>query len=207
MVKKQPSIRIIAGNVKGLQLDIPPQTITRPTMDRVRENVFNILQSNLGKWGGPAAPQSVIDGFCGSGAYGIESYSRWRSKVLFIEKDGIAFSILKKNTARATRAFPHEKNFLNCKQLDFLQLNEQNDYFHADLIFLDPPYDFTNHTQLLNLLATEKWSHKDTVWILETAKTTQLALPETFTILAQKTYGKALITILQKIHTDHNNRT
>src|ERR687888_348600 len=71
-------MRVIAGSRKGHRIDAPPGRATRPTSDRVRENVFNLVQ-------GWVEDASVLDLFAGSGAMGIEALSRGASRAVFVE--------------------------------------------------------------------------------------------------------------------------
>ena len=118
-------MRIIAGTHRGKKLVEYYTPTTRPTTDRVKENVFNLL-SNYVDFNG----LRVLDLFAGTGAYGIECLSRGAAFVHFNDLDAAALNVVKKNIGQTWH---------NCRltQKDYLSVLNQ-DY---DLIFLDPPYD------------------------------------------------------------------
>jgi 16S rRNA (guanine966-N2)-methyltransferase len=85
-------VRIVAGSLGGRVLRAPPGAATRPTSEKVREAVFNIL-------GDPGPDAAVLDVFAGSGALGLEAWSRGASRVVFVEKSRPALTILRRNLA------------------------------------------------------------------------------------------------------------
>ncbi len=89
-------MRIISGKYKGKKILFPNKLITRPLRDRVKENIFNILQHS-NKIQFEFKNSTVLDLFSGSGSFGLECLSREVEKVFFFEKNPEAFSILKKN--------------------------------------------------------------------------------------------------------------
>lgn len=118
-------MRIIAGTHRGKKLVEYFNPQTRPTTDRVKENVFNLLQNHLDLHG-----VRVLDLFAGTGAYGIECLSRGAGFVHFNDHDAQAVQVIKKNLGHIWQ---------NCQvtQKDYLEVLARADY---DLIFLDPPY-------------------------------------------------------------------
>lgn len=118
-------MRIIAGTHRGKKLVEYFTPTTRPTTDRVKENVFNLL-SNYVNFNG----LNVLDLFAGTGAYGIECLSRGAKFVHFNDLDAAAINIIKKNIGQSWHNF-------RLTQKDYVAvLNGQ-----FDLVFLDPPYD------------------------------------------------------------------
>lgn len=122
-------MRVISGTAKGTVLYSLEGKETRPTLDRVKEAIFNILQGEI-----PDA--EILDLFAGSGALGIEALSRGAKKAVLCDKSKSAINIITKNL---------EKTHLN-KQAILLQedykvaLNSLKERFQFDIIFLDPPY-------------------------------------------------------------------
>ncbi|MGE5753125.1 MAG: 16S rRNA (guanine(966)-N(2))-methyltransferase RsmD [Deltaproteobacteria bacterium] len=122
-------MRIVAGKWRGRPLRAPKGLAVRPTTDRVREAIFDILGERV-------SGTSVLDLFAGSGALGLEALSRGASRAVFVEPDPAAFAVLKKNVeslgAGDSEAWP----------LDYRQalrrLRARSMRF--DLVFLDPPY-------------------------------------------------------------------
>jgi 16S rRNA (guanine966-N2)-methyltransferase len=175
-------MRVIAGSRKGHRLDAPKGLATRPTSDRVRENVFNLVQS----WVEDAV---VLDLFAGSGAMGIEALSRGAERAVFVESD-----------AQACRAIEHNLDRLrltgaevSCRDVARFVAADTRTY---DLVFCDPPYD--EYAALAPTLAryAAKLLTDDGLLVLETAAKTEPQLP-----LAQRTsrrYGAARITLFNR---------
>jgi 16S rRNA (guanine966-N2)-methyltransferase len=121
-------MRIIAGALKGRRLDTPKWEGLRPTSDRLRETLFNVL-----------APQSAgarfLDGFAGTGAVGIEALSRGASHVTFVEQDSRAIRLLEANLARCG-----VEDRYAIIRTGFAQAFREPVAPPFDIIFLDPPY-------------------------------------------------------------------
>ena len=150
-------MRVIAGKCRSLPLITPEGDETRPTSDRIKETLFNILQADV--------PGAVFyDFFCGSGGIGIEALSRGAKHSYFIDSSREAVDCLKKN-------------------LDFTKLQDQATVYHrdvlsavpflqdkADIIFMDPPYHTDYDFELLQQLRTSGILKKDTLLIVEAAR-------------------------------------
>jgi 16S rRNA (guanine966-N2)-methyltransferase len=124
-------MRIIAGRFKGHRLASVKGSQTRPTQDRVREAVFNILEQR-----GPFL--RVADLFAGSGAMGLEALSRWGGTALFVDASPIALNCLRENIRRLQ--VDEQVQVLRRdlgRGLDFLRTRTKP----FDLIFMDPPYE------------------------------------------------------------------
>ena len=129
-------MRITGGSLKNRQV-ICPKGIIRPAMDRMRESLFAILGNLDGK--------SFLDLFTGSGMCGLEAYSRGAYPVVLVEKDRGKFPILLKNAALAEKK-------LECKCMPVeLYLTRTKDSF--DIIYLDPPFPYAFHYDLLHTIA------------------------------------------------------
>jgi len=117
-------VRVIAGAFKGRRLDAPPGTNTRPTSDRVRESLFQIL--------GPLDGLKALDLYAGSGSLGIEALSRGAASAEFVEEDPRAAEVIRANLdAIGITAQVHRRDAL-------AYLRAQPGPF--DLVFCDPPY-------------------------------------------------------------------
>lgn len=121
-------MRIISGNARGTKLYTLEGLNTRPTLDRVKESLFNIMQNKIKN-------AEVLDLFAGSGAIGLECVSRGAKKVFFCEKDKKALEVIKKNIQKMRVEEKVEIAFMDYKK--FLDTSE-NKY---DFIYIDPPYD------------------------------------------------------------------
>jgi 16S rRNA (guanine966-N2)-methyltransferase len=118
-------VRIIAGSRKGHTIHAPKGRDTRPTSDRVRENVFNIL--------GPVDGANVLDLYAGSGAMGLEALSRGAARAVFVESDGDAVRAIERNLDKLRL----QATVLQRDALAVLA-TERTKY---DLVLVDPPYD------------------------------------------------------------------
>ena len=163
-------MRIIAGTHRGKKLVEYYTPTTRPTTDRVKENVFNLLGNYLDFNG-----ITVLDLFAGTGAYGIECLSRGAKFVLFNDFDPAAIAIVKKNLGATWH---------NCRvtQKDYLAA-VNGDY---DLIFLDPPYDSDYGRRAIDAIGHG-------LIVFETDR--EFSHPQT--ILARR-YGRTWIYLIQK---------
>ncbi len=176
-------MRIIGGRLKGRRLIVPKGKQTRPTTDRTRENLFNILSNMIGFSG-----ISVLDLFAGTGALGIEAISRGAANAVFVENANLANAALHANIealgiSRVTRA-------IKADATKFV-LPENTDPFA--LLFADPPYGkglgerAARNADVCNLLAT------DALFVLEESSG---HLPENlpgFELLDQRHYGNTSI--------------
>lgn len=129
-------MRVVAGELRGRRIEAPPGTTTRPTTDRVREAVFNALGSLDAIEG-----RTVADLYAGSGALGIEALSRGAASCTFVERDRAALQALRANIA----ALGIERR-ARVVTGDVLAVAAS---VHANVVFADPPYDFTAWDRLL----------------------------------------------------------
>lgn len=125
-------MRVISGMARGTKLDTIESMNTRPTLDRVKESFFNIIQKDIEE------DSVVLDLFSGSGSIGIEFISRGCKKAYLCDKSYEAINVIKKNlqkTRFTESAAVINKDYKKCLK----NLSEENVKF--DIIFLDPPYD------------------------------------------------------------------
>jgi 16S rRNA (guanine(966)-N(2))-methyltransferase RsmD len=121
-------MRVIAGRLKGRRLDTPGWDGLRPTSDRLRETLFNVL---AGRVGGAA----VLDGFAGTGAVGIEALSRGAANVTFVESDPRAIRLIERNLERC--GVSDRYAIIRAGFADAARRSPPGSF---DLVFLDPPY-------------------------------------------------------------------
>jgi 16S rRNA (guanine966-N2)-methyltransferase len=136
-------MRIVAGSARGRKLSSPTGVDTRPTSDRVRESVFNMLYS----LGDAVADATVVDLFAGSGALGLESLSRGAAHVVFVERDRAALEVIEQNIV-ATKTDAARITVVRAEVMDWLAAH--NDV--VDVAFVDPPYAFDAWPALLTAL-------------------------------------------------------
>lgn len=156
-------MRVIAGSARSLPLKTPEGMHTRPTTDRIKETLFNMLQKDI--------PDAVfIDIFSGSGAIGIEALSRGAKKAYFIDNAPKAISCIQENlafTKFTERAIVLKQDA--CSGLASIFEKE------ADIIFLDPPYHQNHEYRVLETLKTMKYVTTNTIIIIEASLDTDFS--------------------------------
>lgn len=184
-------MRIIGGKYRGKKLSAPDGRETRPTSDRARESVFNVLDSRFLKEGKTWAEISVMDAFAGTGALGIEAASRGAGVLFFVEKSRQALKCLEENLAGVRR--------------DGVRISVFSDVLFppdavkaVDLLFMDPPYGRGLVCSGLNALKEKGWVDSMTLCVIEAEKNEEDVLPDGFEILDVRHYGKAKILLAQK---------
>ncbi|MDR1773700.1 MAG: 16S rRNA (guanine(966)-N(2))-methyltransferase RsmD [Clostridioides sp.] len=182
-------MRIISGKVRGLKLETPKNDDIRPTTDRIKESVFNIINSYI-------LDSEVLDLFSGSGSLGLECISRGAKKCVFVDSNKESINLLKKNI-RKTR-FEENSEVFNLDFRDALgQFGTKNKKF--DLIFLDPPYHEGLFEEALQKIQKNNLIKEDSLIIVE--HDTEDKLPDKIDKLSKKDerkYGKTTITFYEK---------
>jgi 16S rRNA (guanine966-N2)-methyltransferase len=148
-------IRIIAGTLKGRRLRTPDWPGLRPTSDRLRETLFNVLGQRLDGW-------RVLDAFAGTGAVGIEASSRGAAAVTFVERDPRAAALVAANLAHCGLTGRHA-----IIRVDFARAAARLTGTRFDLMFLDPPYGAAELASALE--QTEPLAAAGTTVVLEHA--------------------------------------
>ena len=148
-------MRVIAGTARSLPLKTPEGLDTRPTQDRIKETLFNILQNDI--------PECVfVDMFAGSGGIGIEALSRGAKKAYFIDNSQAAGACITENLA-FTKLVDRAIVFKSDVTSAMFNIFEK----HVDIIFMDPPYKNGIEKQVLELLKNVKYCDEDTLIIIE----------------------------------------
>ena len=175
-------MRVISGSARGCKLQPVPGMDTRPTTDRVKESVFNIIQ-------GWVRGAHVLDLFAGTGQLGIEALSRGAADCDFVEHDRAAMKIIQKNIAAArvdSRAKTHLMEFKR-----FISGCEKNKY---EMILLDPPYGREIMEQALLSINRFDILAPSGIILCESAVTDSFAMP--FAVGREYRYGATRITVL-----------
>ena len=184
-------MRIVGGKWRRRNLDssfkFNKQRKIRPTSDRVKENIFNVVE-NL-RTGNPLKGAHVLDLFCGTGAMGLEALSRGADFCHFIDNSREA----KRLTLKNVRKVGAEQNSM-FSLTDIIDLN-QNDGVVSNLVFLDPPYGKNLGNLAISLLLENDWVNGDTIFILE--KEVNGLFSSELTIVDQRVYGGTEILILK----------
>ena len=176
-------ISILAGSKKGAHLTPCDSPSVRPTAQRTREALFNIL--NGGRFESRLQGGLVIDCFAGSGAIGFEALSRGADKAVFIEKDHRAIQVITRN--RDKLGFQDSAYLL---QSDTCQITDWR-FGIADIIFCDAPYDSSLSLPALNALRDAGAIGSDTLIVVETRRKAPEQVSSTFTHLDSRHYGIA----------------
>jgi len=172
-------MRVIAGTLRGRSLKTSDSY--RPTTDRVRETLFNILQNQIEN-------SIFIDAFAGSGAVGIEALSRGASRVYFLETNHKALYALEENLKICgEKALWRIYSLPAIKGMEVIHKSGEN----VDIVFFDPPYDYQDYQDLITA-ASELFPAA--LLILETSSRTKLQLPSNVILSRQKKIGETLLT-------------
>jgi 16S rRNA (guanine966-N2)-methyltransferase len=178
-------VRVVAGEWRGRKLTAPKGDATRPTSDRTRETLFNMLVSRLGSFDGLA----VADLFAGSGALGIEALSRGAASCLFVEQDPVAIEAVRSNIAALDARSRSE-----VRRGSVLELGPAQTPY--DLILLDPPYGTGAAGVALDRLLRLGWIGPATWMATETGADELLAV-RTLRVEAERKVGKAKLWLIQ----------
>jgi 16S rRNA (guanine966-N2)-methyltransferase len=173
-------VRVIGGELRGRRLAAPSGTGIRPTSDRVREAIFDILYSQGGVEGA-----QVVDLFAGSGALGIEALSRGAASVTFVDQDPVAVEAIRANLASVGLAEAERDG-------DATVVRADADRWVAttasryDLALVDPPYRYAGWDDLVSRLPAD-------FAILESDA--EIPAPEGWVVIKSKRYGGTIVTV------------
>ncbi|MEQ5869678.1 16S rRNA (guanine(966)-N(2))-methyltransferase RsmD [Sagittula sp. NFXS13] len=183
-------MRIIAGDWRGRRLASvgkgDPGAHLRPTTDRVRESLFNMLGG--GRFGDPFDGARVLDLFAGTGALGLEALSRGALSAVFVEKGRVGQKLIRDNIA-----------LLGCAEdtrligADALRLPPAD--APCSLIFLDPPYGKSLGNKALSAARDQGWIAPDALIVFE--ESTPQQAPEGFTVEDTRRYGDTHVTVMR----------
>ncbi len=151
-------MRVISGSARGTKLKSIEDIATRPTLDRVKESLFNIIQNKI-------EDSIVLDLFAGSGAIGIECISRGCKQAYFCEKSKLALEMVQQNlekTKFTNKSVLFEKDYEKCIK----ELSNQKKYF--DIIYIDPPYGENIAVKATQQILTNNLLKDDGIIIIET---------------------------------------
>jgi 16S rRNA (guanine966-N2)-methyltransferase len=189
-------MRIVSGLYRGRPLIAPPGLATRPTSDRAREAMFNVLQHAA--WSPGLEGARVIDLFAGSGALGLEALSRGAAFCLFVETDAAARGAIRDNTETlGARGELFGRTRIHRRDATDLGPRPGGDGQPFDLAFLDPPYAKGLGERALAELAHGGWLAPDAVVLLERGADEPDPVTPDFEALDARTYGAARVHFLK----------
>ena len=183
-------MRIVAGRLKGKKLTVPEGRETRPTADRTREAVFNVLTHRFVNDSVSLHGAVVLDVFAGTGAMGLEAYSRGAAKAVFLENNPAALKVLKANVAACRLG-------RDALIVEGDATRPKTAILAADLAFLDPPYAEGLLAPALAALAARGWLVPGALAVAEGPARGDVALPPGFALLDDRRYGKARVLFLR----------
>lgn len=185
-------MRIVAGALKGLRLTAPEGRATRPTGDRAREGLFNVLSH--GRRAGVLEGATVADLFAGVGAVGLEALSRGAARVVFYETGREALQALAANVAR-------------CRAEDRTETRREDAFRPRpvrrpfDLVFLDPPYSEGSVERTVAAAAAAGLIGAETLVVAQLDPKAGLSVPAGFAIVDDRRYGAARFVLLERVTT------
>lgn len=189
-------MRVIAGSAGGRRLTPPRDREIRPTSDRVREALFNILGSLCGS----VAGMTVLDVFAGTGALGIEALSRGAERAVFVDNGKEAQGLISQNLAAV--GFTTSGRIVAKEALSALKTLEATGQ-QFDLVFLDPPYDRGLTGKVLEYLESSPLIDEESIIVAEFSS--REAIPAAFGRLRQfdlRVYGDTAVALLKLESTD-----
>lgn len=188
-------MRVVGGSRRGRKLTAPVGEAVRPTSDRVREAIFDVLGSQLSLDG-----MRVLDLFAGTGAMGIEALSRGAASATFVEADAAAAAAIGENLAAVALDGPaatvvRQEALHYLQSLESLRAAGKGPTF--DLVFCDPPYSFDRWSELVSTLPCG-------LAVLESAAAPSrgavpdLQVPSGWMVIRSKRYGGTLVTVVRR---------
>ncbi len=184
-------MRIVGGRFRGRSLAAPSGTLTRPTSDRVREALFNILAHGIEDFELEGA--RVLDLFAGSGALGLEALSRGAAYCVFVEDNADARGAVRENI-EALGLTGASKLW----RRDATKLGPAAPMQPFQLLFADPPYGKGLGELALKAAAEGGWLSPGAVCVLEERADSAIAAPEAFTSLDMRSYGDTALHFFRK---------
>ena len=183
-------MRIVGGRFRGRALAAPDNLATRPTSDRVREAIFNILLHGIPRF--QIAGAKVLDLFAGSGALGLEALSRGAGFCLFVENDAAARAEIRRNVEAlgltgVTRIF----------RRDATSLGPAGQLAGFGLAFLDPPYDRRLDERALTSAASGGWLDAGAICVIERRKGSPFGLGPAFSLVDRRGWGDTEVVFVR----------
>ena len=180
-------IRIVGGKHRGKMISVPEGNFTRPTTNRVRESLFNILESKSLLHG-----VSVLDGCAGSGSLGLEALSRGANHATFLDVNKQALKTLEQNIS-----FLKEDKSTNIYLADVTDPPKNKRKEVCSIVFLDAPYNSDVPIKALSALIDKSWIQKGSLIIIECAKHTALRENTNLKEIDFRAYGSTELHFLE----------
>lgn len=182
-------MRIVGGRLRGRSLAGPQSRDIRPTSDRLRESIFDILAH---AYDAPSDETRALDVFAGVGAMGLEALSRGARCAMFIDSAAQALSAIRANVDRLDLS-----QAARTLRADACKLAPLKGELPFDLVFLDPPYGAGLAAPALTALGRGGWLAPEALIVVEDGRKADFAAPPGFTLLDDRTYGVARVLFLR----------
>ncbi len=179
-------MRVISGSKRGRKLVSFEGDSIRPTTDRVKESIFNLIMD----W---VYDSNVLDLFGGSGALSLEALSRGAKKAVIVDNSKSSVEIIKKNIELTD--FHNETEVLNAKAEEYIKTTKES----FDIIFLDPPYNKGYVVPILKAISEKKLLSDEGIVVLESDFSDDHGEIPGFQILKQRKYGRTFVTVYTSI--------
>lgn len=183
-------MRIISGDARGRKLFAPSGEDTRPTADRIRESLFNILSNRV--W-----DAEVLDLFGGTGAMALEALSRGAAHAVIVDSDREAIRAIQRNAEGVLKDALNER--AKIIRADYRAAIDAMPEVRFDLVFLDPPYRMTDaYADALTRLRGRGLLNGDCICLLERAADARILLPDGFECTDVRTYGGTSVEFVRE---------
>ena len=181
-------MRIVAGKFRGASIEAPKGLATRPTSDRVRQALFNVLEHGPARFDFEGA--RVLDLFAGSGALGLEALSRGARCAVFIEESPTARAAIRRNVEALGLT-----GVTKIRRRDATKLGEAGTLQPFQLIFCDPPYGKRLAERALEEAIDGGWTEQGAIAVLEESIDVAVSWPPSFREIDRRRYGDTQIAI------------
>jgi len=171
-------MRVVSGKYKGRKLKEFNLNTTKPTLDKVKEAIFDMIQFDV-------VDSVVLDLFSGTGALGIEAISRGAKKTYLVDNNVQAIKIIKENLKGVTEDF----SVINQNGLEFLKLTNEK----FDIVLLDPPYQTDLGLKAIEILINENKLNENAIIIFETSDALNIELNYPNFKITKKKYGTVAV--------------
>lgn len=183
--------RIVGGTARGRRLSVPRGDRVRPTSDKVREALFNVLRH---RFGDPADSARVLDLFAGAGTLGLEALSRGAAEVVFVEADRRHGQVLRENLAVVAKGCPGRATVVQSR----VERHLDGTASAFDLVFLDPPYGVGAVAPTVTRLAAGGWLGPSALICVEHPAREAPEAPPGFESAFARTWGSTAITVFAR---------
>jgi 16S rRNA (guanine966-N2)-methyltransferase len=187
-------MRIVAGTFRGRALVAPKGQSTRPTADRARQALFNVLEHAA--WAPSLKARRVLDVFAGSGALGLEAISRGAAFCLFLDRNVAAREAITANVGALNLL---DRTRIDRRDATALGVRTNTDGAPFDLVFLDPPYGQGLGEAAVARLATGAWLAAGALVVLERGGADPAPTPDGFRLLDERVWGAARVSFLSPL--------